>query len=454
MTKNVSALGLILALAMGILPMLSHAQHALAPSAAQHKNDFPTHVTHLMKKAGYDVTTTTLTPQSNPRFNELQLDSTKTFHEYNLNAPGDSTPLHRTVYTYPEENTKVEENSQWEAAAWLPLNRTTLTHDGQNRIVHALSLEYDPVAEDFFPSAKLETYYHGNSATLIDSFAVSQWSPDLSAWVVQIATKNVYGNNNKILESRTTLGFLGVPIVYKDVYLYDANGNNHLVESSGIFDGEELTTGKTENTYLNNQLIASNVFSSDGLNFIPESRTTFLYAPFGQLARHSTMEWNVEIENWQLFQTIDYDYDEEQRVTSEFITQYESGAAGDGERISYEYLEGQNRTLETTLLFDSETEIWSLHSKKFYYYAITTNVPHEPVQVMTLSMAPNPTTGMVKIMLEEELAVQLFDATGKLIMAQLLLPGQMLDISTLPAGIYQLVAQQERNFYGGRIVKL
>jgi hypothetical protein len=73
--------------------------------------------------------------------------------------------------------------------------------------------------------------------------------------------------------------------------------------------------------------------------------------------------------------------------------------------------------------------------------------------VLALPLGPNPTTGMVKIGIEEVLAVQLFDATGKMISSQLLQPGQMMDLSSLPAGIYQLVAQNETSFYGGRIVK-
>ncbi|NUO00937.1 MAG: T9SS type A sorting domain-containing protein [Saprospiraceae bacterium] len=454
MTKYISTLGLILVLFAGILPTLSQAQPTLAPSVMQHRNDFPNAVAHLLNEAGFEVQTPSGSQQIQPRFNALQLDSTKTFYGYDLNFPGDSTPLFRTVYTYPEANTKVETNYQWDFTEWLPLNRSTLTYDNLNRLVDVLALAYDPAAGTFIPESKLKTHFHGNSSVLIDSFEVSQWSPDLMDWVVQIATQNVFDSNNRILESYSTLGFLGTPIVFKDVYLYDSNGNNYLIESSGIFEGEETTTGKTENTFFNNQLIASNVFTSDGVDFFPDSRVTFLYAPFGMLARHSTLGWNVEIENWQLVQTTDYNYDEEQRITEKFITFYENGIAADAERPTYEYLEGENLALETIYLYDAMSETWSLDSKKYYYYGVLTNVPHEPTPILALSVAPNPTTGLVKIILEEELAVQLFDATGKLVTAQLLQPGQLLDISSLPAGVYQLVAQNEMNYYGSRIVKL
>jgi len=446
MKKNVSTFVFLLAL---VLPVFAQAQHLLAPSVKQHRKAFPEKVERLLNKAQIHSEN----EQSQPRFTALQLDSTKTFYGYDLNNPGDSTPLLRTVYTYPETNIKVEINSQLETGEWLPLNRITSVYDEQNRLVEVVAQAYDPFEGAFVQDSKLETFYHGNSATLLDSFAVSQWSPDLMDWVVQLSTWNVFDNENQILESYSSIGFLGEPVLFKDTYLYDTNGDNHLIETTAIFEGEEIPSGRTENTYTNHLLTAAVVYTSDGFNFFPDSRETFLYAPFGMLARHSIMAWNVEIENWQLALTTDYQYDEEQRISEKFITYYENGAAADAERPTYEYVEGENLALETLYLYDSESEIWSLDRKKYYYYDGLTAIPNEPVQVLALPLAPNPTTGMVKIGIEETLAVQLFDATGRMIASQLLQPGQLMDLSSLPTGIYQLVAQNETSFYGGRIVK-
>ncbi|MFM9946957.1 MAG: T9SS type A sorting domain-containing protein [Saprospiraceae bacterium] len=453
MKKNVSTLIFLLALMAGILPVFSQAQHSLAPSAKQRRNSFPEKVEHLLNKAGFDAQIHPSNQPSQPRFTALQLDSTKTFYGYDLNQPGDSTPLFRTVYNYPETNIKVEINAQQEAGEWAPLNRITSVYDEQKRLVEVFAQAYDPTAGSFIPDSKLETFYHGNSAELIDSFTVSQWSPDLMDWVVQLSTWNVFDNENQILESYTSIGFLGEPILFKDTYFYDANGDNHLIESTAIFEGQELLSGRTENTYMNHLLTAVVVYTSDGFNFFPDSRATFLYAPFGLLARHSLMGWNIEIENWQLNQTIDYQYDEEQRISEKFKTFYENGVPADAERPTYEYVEGENLALETIYLYDAVSETWSLDMKTYFYYDGLTATPSEPRPLLALPLAPNPTTGMVKIGIKEALAVQLFDATGKMITAQLLQPGQMLDLSTLPAGIYQLVAQNETSFYGGRIVK-
>lgn len=454
MKNNVSTLILLLAFIAGILPDIAEGQPLIAPGIKQHRDALPEKVEYLLNKAGLDAPFHTTIRSSQPRLTTLQLDSTITFYGYDLNSPGDSIPLLRTVYTYPESNIKIEINAQPESDEWMPLNRITTVYDEADRIFEVVAEAYDPLTESFVQDSKIKTYYHGNSTTLLDSFAVSQWSPDLMDWVVQLSNWNVFDNEDQLLESYTSIGFLGEPIIFKDTYFYDTNGDNHLIKTTAIFEGEEIPSGQTENTYMNHLLTAMVEYSSDGFDFFPESRETFLYAPIGQLARHSMMAWNLEIENWQMAQTIDYQYDDEQRVSEKFITFYEEGVPADAERPTYEYVEGENLALETNYLYDAASEIWSLDSKKYYYYDGSTAIPDEPIQVLDLPLAPNPTTSMVKIGIAETLTVQLFDATGQMIIRQLLQPGQMFDLSSLPAGIYQLVAQHETNFYGGRIVKL
>jgi hypothetical protein len=451
MKKNVPMLILLAALVTGIVPGFAQAQHRIAPSVTQHSHTFPQEAIHLMEKAGFDDEL--ILQSAQPRSTALQLDSNITYG-FSLNSPGDSTPLLKTAYTYPDADTKLEINYQSELDEWTTLNRILTRYDEQDRIIEVIAETYDPITSSFVNDSKIETYYHEPTGTLLDSFAVSQWSPDLMDWVVQLSTWNVFDSEDRIIESNSSIGFLGEPIVFKDKYFYDDNGDNHLIESSAITEGEEIITGLTENTFTNHLLTASVVYTTDGINFFRESRETFLYAPFGFLARHTIMEWNVEIENWQIAQTIDYQYDDEQRLSEKFITYYEEGVPADAERPTYEYVEGNNLALETLYLYDAASETWSIDSKKYYFYNEITAIPNEPVQLLDLSLAPNPTTGMVKIGIAEISNVQLFDASGQMIASQILHPGQMMDLAFLPAGIYQLVAQNSTGIYSGRIVRL
>ncbi len=448
-----NAIILLLALMAGILPVFTHAQRVLAPSIQQQGIALPEKTAQLFNKAGFDLQNHPKNQLEQPRFNELQLDSTKTFVGYDWSQPGDSTPFSRTVYQYPSSNEEIQIVYQWENEVWLPLNRSTIVRDAQQRITLVSSEAYAPDTHSYVPDSRIESFPHGASMVLLDSFAVYQWNPDVMDWVVQIATINSFNEENKLLESYSVLNFLGEPVIFVDTFLYDANGDNYLIESSGIFEGFEVATGKTENTFLNHLLIAEIDYISDGVNFFPQTRTTFLYAPFGQLARHSSFDWDVAIENWVLDETIDYNYDDAQRLSEEFKTFYEAGTPGNAERISYEYAEGSNLALETILLFDPLSETWSLDRKTHYYYNLPTSIPNEPQLSLPLPLAPNPTSGLVRIGLDEVVGIQLFDQVGKLVTTQTIQPGQMLDISMLPAGIYMITARSEHDFFNGRIVK-
>jgi hypothetical protein len=454
MKKNASTFSFLLALMVTILPLFAGAQQLITPSLKQHRKALSEKTDRLLNKAIFEMQTHQENQSEQPRFNTLQLDSTVTFYGYTESNLADSTALFKTVYTYPETNVKIEVNSEMSTDEWIPGTRITSVYDEQDRLVEVFAQSYDTLTGELIPDSKLETFYHGNSASLIDSFKVSQWSPDSMDWVVQLSSRNVYDNQNKILESYSSIGFLGEPILFKDVYFYDTNGDNLLIESSAIFEGEELPSGRTENTFSNHLLTASVIFASDGINFFPESRETFLYAPFGIISRHSIMAWSAEIENWQLAITTDYDYDEEQRLSSKFITYYSEGVPADGERPTYLYVEGNNLAVEVNFLFDEANETWSLDSKKYYYYNGLTSIPNEPVNVIALSLSPNPTNGLVKIGLAETLNVHLFDGTGRLIASQELESGQEMDLSSFPSGIYQIVAQNEKRIYNGRIIKM
>lgn len=81
-----------------------------------------------LHRAGFDLPATT--PADNKpaaNRNALQLDSTRTFNAYGLNGSGDSTPVLRSTYQYPQPGVKVEFNAQYENNQWQMLDRITLT---------------------------------------------------------------------------------------------------------------------------------------------------------------------------------------------------------------------------------------------------------------------------------------------------------------------------------------
>jgi hypothetical protein len=56
-------------------------------------------------------------------------------------------------------------------------------------------------------------------------------------------------------------------------------------------------------------------------------------------------------------------------------------------------------------------------------------------------------------LINNEALVRVFGSAGQLLQSQLVQPGQMLNLVSLPAGIYQVTAQQGADFYSGKVVK-
>ncbi|MFM9948033.1 MAG: T9SS type A sorting domain-containing protein [Saprospiraceae bacterium] len=90
-------------------------------------------------------------------------------------------------------------------------------------------------------------------------------------------------------------------------------------------------------------------------------------------------------------------------------------------------------------------------------YWITTDT-EEPVAAAPLSIFPNPSRGIVKIAAAEQASfeqLKIFDAMGCLVRSISAIKNSEADLSGLPAGIYQLQAQDEDGKrYVGRVVKL
>ncbi len=167
--KNYFLPGLIWVLAFS----QSFAQKTLSPSLKPYSDDLPHNVKNLLARAGFDLQATSTNKVSSR--SPLQLDSTKTYYGYNQPAPGDSTPIYRSNFTYPSADTKVEISYQFENGGWQPLSRSTVVSDGQQRILTILGEAYNPDTQEFEPDSRLENFPHGSSPDLIDSFFVYGW---------------------------------------------------------------------------------------------------------------------------------------------------------------------------------------------------------------------------------------------------------------------------------------
>ncbi len=254
-------------------------------------------------------------------------------------------------------------------------------------------------------------------------------------------------------ESVSNFDFNGTQVLFKDVYSYDANGDNHLIEQYALFDGFELPSGRVEITYADHLPIEEVVFVSDGFDFYQTERNNYAYTLFGALRLHMNFDWNAVTEKWDLTQRIEYGFDGQQRVASIQGIYYAENGAETRDLITYAYIQDENLSLEMFFNWDDDLFDWVLDTKKHYYYNGLVSVNPDPGKALALQIVPNPTVDAVRLTLENEALVQVFSHSGQLLQSRLVQPGQMLNLVDLPAGIYQVMAQQGTDYYIGKVVK-
>ena len=140
-------------------------------------------------------------------------------------------------------------------------------------------------------------------------------------------------------------------------------------------------------------------------------------------------------------------------MASKETTIIEPNAWDERDLVAYAYVEDENLYSEMFFNWDDDAFDWILDSKKFYYYNGVTSVDPGAGEVQALAAWPNPTTGLVQLSFEDESDLMVFDVAGQLVQSRRVQPGQPLDISGLPAGIYALTARHTTGVYSGKIVK-
>lgn len=442
---------LLILLFLSLIGQTAFAQKRLSPSIRPLAVNWTYSVVKSMQRAGFDMPTmpaNTLT--SNQGSYALQLDSTKTFYEYSQGWGGDSTPIFRTTYVYPQTNTKIETNFQYDNGQWQPLHRSTISHDDQKRLVAVSAEIFDAESQTFRPDSKLEIFPHGDSPELIDSFLTSLWDSTILDWRILLANENLFDPQDRILESVTLLNNLGDTLIFKEVFAYNANGDNHLIEEFDLSGNDVIPSGRTEITYVDHRPLEVLVLVSDGISFLPQRRTNYAYNLFGELRKQMEFKWNPEENRLYLFKTNDYAYDPTQRLST-ITTSWHT--TEERQLTHYGYLADENLYVEIVLHWDDDLFDWVLDSKKYYYYAGFVSVDPDPITVRSLDLSPNPTAGLTRLKLDGPAQIQIFNANGAMVSSREYRPEDLLNLADLPSGLYFITARSASEVYAGRIVK-
>jgi hypothetical protein len=440
--------------AVTILPV--SAQKTLPLSLQPYAKNLNPQITEALLKVGFDLGNNSgkvlNSPVADDRSGELQLDSTKTFYGYDFIGFNDSIPNVRTIYQYPEAKHSIQIESQFEEDIWITLSRSNVYTDDQGRMVEILSEAFDAELNDFVPDSRAVIFPHGDSPALIDSMHVYGWDSLAMDWQLIFYVLNSYDAQDRLVISISSFDYLGQPLLFKDVHVYDANGDNTLIESFTVLGPVELPTGKQELTYQNHLLTESVVFGQDGLGGLTaQQKVTYTYTSLDLQEQVNTYLWSLDENDWVQVQGDTYTYDNAQRVIVHETITYEQDGTEERVQARYEYEEAELLALQSNYYWSGNQ--FYLSDREFYYYSDGTLASKVPIAALPLMLSPNPTSGFVQLNLDSDAIVQIFTAQGELLHSGEYQAQKALNVSDLPTGLYFISAQSKNEQYVGRLVK-
>lgn len=438
---------------------MSHlfAQNQLPLSIQDYAVNWSFSVKQMLEAGGYEVpgphAEFALVPEIKTRSNELQLDSTVIYFGYNENTP-DSTPLFRNVYTYPQSDTEVISEYYFDFDHWTPLARTTLVEDELGRLVDAVAQQYDDQSGTFIPDSRLLMFPHENTED-VDSFFVYAWNTQIKDYVRQLAIWNMFDNNERLKESRSAIEIFEFPIEFIDRYTYNIDGELALIESYALDGTEEIPASREEYWYSDHLLTTVTTLVSEGPDgFIAANKIQYDYTDFGKEALIQTFDFDREKNDWKLIMVNGFVYDEEERVIAQEDVREDEQGIWIRHMKTFDYAQDLYVGLESGFSYDNDLEEWILEDKKYYYYdGLTAVDPKDPIIADAAFLWPNPTAGEVQVKLPGKVSVHVYTISGQFVKKYYLAPGdRILDLSFLPAGIYQVLAKSDEDYFSGKLL--
>jgi len=448
----------LFALLWAIVLVPASAQKNLPQSLQPYLENLNPKVASALTKAGFELaanpSSVIAKPGAQMRSNALQLDSTKTFFGYDFIGTDDTLPLFRTIYQYPQPSLEIQTEYQYDMDAWQTVSRSNISRDNLDRIVEVYSEAFDIDKGDFVPDSKSVVFPHEDSQVLIDSFFVYGMDTLGVNWILLFYTTNQFDAQDRLVESISSFDYLvGQPLLLKDVYSYDANGDNTLVESFALFSGLEIPSGKREMEYQNHLLTQAIDYEDDGMGgLIAQSKTTFTYTTSDKAEQVNTYQWSLDANDWVQTQGDTYGYDNSHRVNSKESVIYSQDGSEERNLSKYDYVEDEKLKSEANYYWSVST--YFLSDRKFYYYSDGTLSDKEPNNAaLHLEITPNPTSGLARLNLKAPAMIWIYNTQGELVNSGEYQPNYTLHFSDLPSGLYFVSARSENEQYVGRLVK-
>ncbi len=137
----------------------------------------------------------------------------------------------------------------------------------------------------------------------------------------------------------------------------------------------------------------------------------------------------------------------------EEVTSSENGG-WDRQMTTYDYFMDEFLNTESGFYYDQTADEWVLEEKTYYFYnGLTAYDPVDPDEVGVLEMWPNPSTGIVRLQMAGEASVDVYSLSGQVLGHYQLTQGEnTINFTSLPAGIYHVMARRQGDYFAGKLI--
>lgn len=329
---------------------------------------------------------------------------------------------------------------------------------------------------------KTQTIYYPNQSPQEETEFT--WVSPQQHWV---STQKSYYNTDGFITQQ-----ISSPLAFpKSQTFFQRNSNNQtLIQLKQIFD-------TTTNTYKNNQYhqfswnqenfetihhynwtnnhwiiyalthqsfneqnqLSTRIFKdtlSDGTS-LNKTLKEYEYYPNGLRKSIKSSTWDTISSDWQLRHIFQIIYDGHDNIVHIFTSNWNNNT----EQIipSYQqlftYNQYNNNTSATLIHWNTTTEDWDLlHLEKWYYEAYENASSNHDVPILSHTLYPNPTTGLLHIDIEAPCMITFYNTQGQPITSKKIIPRETIDIQEFISGLYHYKIWNKNKENYGHFLKL
>lgn len=299
---------------------------------------------------------------------QTRLDSTIKFSSFNSSK---AFPLNKSKFEYPSAMVAVQSDFV-NYGQWVLEKRTTITRNGQNRIIEVLEEEPDPLNGVLQPVSRLNLYWHGNSGDRCDSVISSRWDDQWQQWTPAYRLLSFFDAQDRETATETYRYDYGVQVIgIREEYQPDAAGDNAVTRQFLAKDGKWTLLGKVESKFdkQHHETARLEDVALDGDRFASVRRLKRTFDTKGNLALEERFKWNAPSNEWSPLKSISRGYDAKNHSEWAITESYKPNTTFKNKLETFKRKNDENTDREVLSSYADDLKKWQVVSEMRYYYS-------------------------------------------------------------------------------------